>query len=190
MQRLFREAGRVARQRMAVAIHGEAGTGKLMLAEHLHELGGSGPLSIVHCAQPGWEREWTEAVAAGGTVILRRVHALAPEAQLALCDRFDELAETGSDLWVISLVNSDPQPPCAELSSRLARVTLLVPALRDRSHDLRLLVEDWCERASAPTARARSSDPRPTRRWRRSRGPATSASCTTCSTPRRCAPAP
>ena len=145
MQRLFREAGRVARQRMAVAIQGEAGTGKLMLGKHLHELGGSGPLSVVHCARPRWEREWTDSVAAGGTVILRRVHALSPDAQLALCDRFDELAETDSDLWVISLVNSDSEPPCAELSSRLARVTLLVPALRDRSHDLRLLVEDWCE---------------------------------------------
>jgi transcriptional regulator of acetoin/glycerol metabolism len=155
MQRLFREAGRVARQRMAVAIQGEAGTGKLMLAERLHELGGSGSVSVVHCARPGWEREWTESVAAGGTVILRRVHALLPEAQLALCDRFDELAETDADLWVISLVNSDSEPPCAELSSRLARVTLLVPALRDRSHDLRLLVEDWCE------ARERSYGTRP-----------------------------
>ena len=146
MQRLFREAGRVARQRMAVAIQGEAGTGKLMLAERLHELGGLGPLSIVHCARPGWEGEWTQAVVAGGTVILRRVHALAPDAQLALCDRLDELTETGSDLWVISLmINSDAEPLCPELSSRLARVTLPVPALRDRSHDLRLLVEDWCE---------------------------------------------
>ena len=145
MQRLFREAGRVARQRMAVAIQGEAGTGKLMLAERLHELGGSGPLSVVPCARPGWEREWIEAVRAGGTVILRRVHALSPEAQLSLCDRLDELTETGSDLWVISLINSDAEPLCPELSSRLARVTLPVPALRDRSHDLRLLVEDWSE---------------------------------------------
>jgi sigma-54 dependent transcriptional regulator, acetoin dehydrogenase operon transcriptional activator AcoR len=145
MQRLFREAGRVARQRMTVAIQGEAGTGKLMLAEHLHTLGGSGPLSVVHCTRPRWEREWDDAVRSGGTVVLRRVHALSPEAQLTLCDRFDELAEAEADVWVISLINSESEPPGPELSSRLARVSLLVPALRDRSHDLRLLVDHWCE---------------------------------------------
>ena len=155
MQRLFREAGRVARERMTVAIGGEAGTGKLMLAEHLHTLGGSGPLSIVHCTRPGWEQEWDQAIRAGGTVVLRRVHALSGQAQLTLCDRFDELAETGADVWVISLFNSEAAPPSAELSSRLARVSLRVPALRDRSHDLRLLVDAWCE------ARERATGARP-----------------------------
>jgi sigma-54 dependent transcriptional regulator, acetoin dehydrogenase operon transcriptional activator AcoR len=155
MQRLFREAGRVARERMAVAIEGEAGTGKLMLAEHLHTLGGTGPLSMVHCTRRGWEQEWDDAVRAGGTVILRRVHALSAEAQLRLCDRFDELAESDTDAWVISLLNSESAPPNAELSSRLARVSLRVPALRDRSHDLRLLADGWCE------ARERATGTRP-----------------------------
>jgi transcriptional regulator of acetoin/glycerol metabolism len=170
MQRLFREADRVARQRMTVAIGGEAGSGKLMLAEHLHTLGGSGPVSVVHCTRPGWEREWDEAVGRGGTVILRRVHALSPEAQLTLCDRVDELAETGADVWLISLINSESAPPGAELSSRLARVSLLVPALRDRSHDLRLLVDGWCETreratGSRPVVRPEAHDALAAQPW-------------------------
>ncbi len=45
----------------------------------------------------------------------------------------------------MSLLNSQADPPCPELLSRLARVTLMVPALRDRGHDLRLLVDHWCD---------------------------------------------
>ena len=145
MQRLFREAARVAGDRMAVAIQGEPGTGKLLLAEHLHHLGGDGPLTLVHCARPDWEVEWARAIKAGGSVILRRVHALSVEAQLRLCDRLDELPGTAGEVWVLSLLNSQSAAPCAELLSRLARVTLLVPALRDRGYDLRLLIDDWCE---------------------------------------------
>ena len=154
MQRLFREAAQVARQRMAVAVQGEPGTGKLMLAEHLHRLGGEGPLTLVHCARPEWERELAEAMRTGGTAILRRVHALTPEAQLKLCDRLDELAERPPghpDLWVISVGNTQAAPPCDELQSRLARVSLMVPALRDRGHDLRLLVDHWCDERERAT---------------------------------------
>ena len=63
---------------------------------------------------------------------------------MRLCDLLDEL-ETVGDVWVMSLLNSQSEPPCAELLPRLARVTLMVPALRDRGHDLRLLIDDWCE---------------------------------------------
>ncbi len=145
MQRLFREAAKVAERRMAVAICGEPGTGKLSLAQLLHEIGGEGPLTLVHCAGGDWEREWAQAVQAGGTVVLRRVHGLHPEAQLQLCDEVDELAHSAPGVWVMSLLNSDVEPPCPELLSRLARVSLIVPALRDRGHDLRLLVDDWCD---------------------------------------------
>ena len=167
MQRLFREAARVARDRMAVAVRGAPGTGKLMLAEHLHRLGGEGPLTLVHCAGPDFERELAAAALAGGTAVLRRVHALSPQAQLALCDRLDELTEAGSSLWVISLLNAQAPPPCDELLSRLARVSLMVPALRDRGHDLRLLVDHWCEereRATGTPPRAAPRGPRGARR--------------------------
>jgi transcriptional regulator of acetoin/glycerol metabolism len=153
MQRLTREAAKVARQRMAVSICGEPGTGKLLLAELLHRVGGGGPMTVVHCARDDWEQEWGTAVRSGGTVVLRRIHGLSVEGQLRLCDLLDEL-EAVSDVWVMSLLNSESLPPCAELLPRLARVTLLVPALRDRGHDLRLLIEDWCE-ARAPDLGAR-----------------------------------
>lgn len=158
MRRLFREAAKVAEQRMAVAIHGEPGTGKLSLAQLLHQIGGEGPLTLVHCAGEAWEREWAQAVQARGTVVLGRVHALPAEAQLQLCDQLDELAESASGVWVMSLLNSALPPPCAELLSRLARVSLIVPALRDRGYDLRLLIDDWCD------AREQLTGTRPTLR--------------------------
>jgi transcriptional regulator of acetoin/glycerol metabolism len=158
MQRLFREAAKVAEHRMAVAIHGEPGTGKLSLAQLLHQIGGEGPLTLVHCAGEAWEREWAQAAQARGTIVLCRVHALHPEAQLQLCDQLDELAESAPGVWVMSLLNSALEQPCPELLSRLARVSLIVPALRDRGYDLRLLIDDWCD------AREQLTGTRPTLR--------------------------
>jgi transcriptional regulator of acetoin/glycerol metabolism len=158
MQRLFREAAKVAEHRMAVAIHGEPGTGKLSLAQLLHQIGGEGPLTLVHCAGEAWEREWAQAVQARGTIVLCRVHALHPEAQLQLCDQLDELTESAPGVWVMSLLNSALPQPCAELLSRLARVSLIVPALRDRGYDLRLLIDAWCD------AREQMTGTRPTLR--------------------------
>jgi len=146
MQRLFREASKVARERMSVAIYGEPGTGKLALAELLHRVeGDKGPLTLVHCARSTWAEEWHDALRTGGTIVLNRVHALSAEAQLELADELDELATRPEPPWVISLLNSEAESPGAELLFRLARVSLMIPPLRDRGHDLRLLVEDWCE---------------------------------------------
>ncbi len=146
MQRLFREASKVAQQRMAVAIYGEPGTGKLTLAGVLHRVqGDQGPLTVVHCARATWNEEWRDAVHTGGTIVLTRIHALSAGSQLELADELDELAGRGGSPWVISLLNSEAQAPGAELLSRLAGMALMIPPLRDRGHDLRLLVEDWCE---------------------------------------------
>jgi transcriptional regulator of acetoin/glycerol metabolism len=152
MQQLFREASAVARHRLRVTIRGEPGTGKLTIARHLHALGGSGPLTIVHCAGGEAPRELAEAARRGGTAVLRRVHALSEDEQLALCDQLDELADTPPDrLWVMSLLSLSAPPPCAELDTRLSQVTLTVPTLRDRGHDLRLLVEHWCAQRERST---------------------------------------
>ena len=144
MQRLFREAAKVAEQRMTVAIHGEPGTGKLSLAELLHQIGGDGPLTLVHCAARAGSASGRRPCRPG-TIVLGRVHGLPRESQLQLCDRLDELAVQAPGVWVMSLLNSDFEPPCAELHSRLARVSLSVPALRDRGYDLRLLIDGWCD---------------------------------------------
>ncbi len=153
MQQLFREATKVAKRRIGVAIWGEPGTGKLALALRLHQVGGDrGPLTVVHCARPTWRQEWRRAVRAGGTVVLNRVHALDPGSQLGLADDLDEQAAAGTRCWVISLLNAQARQPVAELLFRLAAVSLTVPRLRDRGHDLRLLIDDWCERREPPHA--------------------------------------
>ncbi len=144
IQSLLRQAAKVAQQRMAAVVYGEPGTGKLLLAELLHRIGGTGPLAIVHCARENWESEWAAAARPGSTVVLRRLHGLSQVGQLRLCDVLDEL-EASDGVWVMSLLNSQAESPSPELLSRLARVTLMVPALRDRGHDLRLLVDHWCD---------------------------------------------
>jgi DNA-binding NtrC family response regulator len=102
--------------------------------------------------------------------VLRRVQALHPEAQLQLCDQLDELAESAPGAWVMSLLNSDYEQPCAELLSRLAPVSLIVPALRDRGYDLRLLIDDWCDAreqltGTRPTLRPETYEALATQPW-------------------------
>jgi transcriptional regulator of acetoin/glycerol metabolism len=144
MQRLVGHASKIARERLPVMICGEPGTGKLTLATVLHRVAGDiGPFSIVHCARTSWREEWQDAVTRGGTVVLSRVHALDDDAQLELADEID--TQGGEGPWLISLFNSDAKPPVSELRFRLARVSLAVPALRDRGHDVRLLVDAWCD---------------------------------------------
>ena len=151
MLRLFREADRVARERAPVAIWGEAGSGKLTLARGLHRQGGAGPLTVVHCALPGWDRALADAAGREGTIVLHRVHVLAPDAQLALCDHLDALADGAERPWVIALMGAYAPDACPELLSRVARVSLTVPPLRDRDHDLRLLIDRWCDERERAT---------------------------------------
>jgi DNA-binding NtrC family response regulator len=145
MQRLFREARQVARARPAVVISGEPGTGKRALAEALHRTGGQGPLNIVHCSADTWRDEWRSAVAEGGTILLTRLSALDAAAQLDLADQLDVVAEGGVRPWIISLAGLHAAPPVPELRYRLEQVALSVPPLRDRGHDLHLLIEAWCD---------------------------------------------
>jgi DNA-binding NtrC family response regulator len=49
MRRLYPLCGRLARSRVPVIIEGETGTGKEVLAESLHEAGGSGPFVVFDC---------------------------------------------------------------------------------------------------------------------------------------------
>jgi DNA-binding NtrC family response regulator len=155
MQRLLRDASRVAQRRVAVTINGEPGSGKLLLTQLMHEAAGSvGSLHVVHCARPPWSRDWRRAVAAGGTIVLHRVHALSTEDQLELADELDDLPSEDRP-WVIGLLNSRAPAPCDELLVRIAPVSLSVPPLRERGHDLWLLVEHWCD------ARERSEGARP-----------------------------
>jgi len=131
MERLFKEASKVAEQRMTVAVYGEPGTGKLTLAELLHRRkGDQEPLTVVHCSRRAWAEEWRDALRAGGTIVLNRVHALSAEAQLELADELDALATRSEPPWVISLVNSEAKPPGAELLFRLSRVSLTPAAAR------------------------------------------------------------
>jgi transcriptional regulator of acetoin/glycerol metabolism len=144
MQRVLADAERIAPDRPPTMIWGEPGTGKLMLAEHLHRIGGCGPLTLVGCASDGWQAKLDRAAAVGGTAVLRRLHALTPAVQLQLCDRLDALTEAGVMPWLIALANPQAPRPQEELLSRLGGASLVLPPLRDRPADIRPLVEHWC----------------------------------------------
>jgi transcriptional regulator of acetoin/glycerol metabolism len=145
MQELFRQAERVVERRVSIAIAGEPGTGKLSLARTLHRVAGlRDEPTIVNCARSYWREEWRAAVTRGGTVILQRLHVLAIGDQLELADELDMLAEVDTPPWVLAILSTVASPPERELLDRVARFTLTVPPLRDREHDVQLLISEWC----------------------------------------------
>ncbi len=170
MRRMFRDAEKVARARVRTAIWGEPGTGKLTLATQLHRIaGGAGPLTVVHCARETWRTEWGLARRSTGTIVLNRLHALGSRAQLELADDLDALTESERH-WVIGLINPEAPRPGAELLLRVAGVSLAVPPLRDRGHDVRLLIDAWCrdhaqENAPRPVLRPEALEALAARRW-------------------------
>lgn len=170
MRRMFRDAEKVAHARVRTAIWGEPGTGKLTLAAQLHRIAGEhGPLSVVHCARDTWPAEWGRARADAGTIVLNRLHALGLRAQLELADDLDALDESERP-WVIGLINSEAARPVDELLLRIAGVSLTVPPLRDRGHDVRLLIDAWCREqqrddAPRPVLRPEAHEVLAARRW-------------------------
>ena len=182
----------VAEQRMTVAIQGEAGhrqadARRAPAQPRWRRPAVGGPLRPARLGAGvgrGGPRRWDRDPAPGPC-------ALAAEAQLravrpprrARRDRRGRLGHQPDQLRA-------PTRRARSCSSRLARVSLLVPALRDRCTTCACWSTTGARRASEPRAPARSCGPRPTRRSPPSRGRATSVSCTTRSTPRRCAAAP
>lgn len=71
---------------------------------------------------------------------------------------------------MIGLINSKAPRPGDELLLRIAGVSLTVPPLRDRGHDVRLLIEAWCqahqhEDAPRPVLRPEAHEVLAARRW-------------------------
>ena len=149
MQELFHQAARVADRRASVAIVGEPGTGKLTLARALHRLtGADDEPALVNCAHRQWRKAWNSAVGASGTIILTRLQTLNVGAQLELAHELDGFDEAKRPPWTLAIISGAATPLERELQDRVARFTLTVPSLRDREHDVQLIISEWCRRRS------------------------------------------
>jgi DNA-binding NtrC family response regulator len=163
MERVRALIRRVAATDAAVLVHGEAGTGKSLIARTLHRQSARasepfvtvdlGLLSADEAAaalfgDPGGERAGALERARGGTLLLDEVGAVAPRLQARLAEAF----ETRDLTRDIRLIAATRRPPEAlrgpgglrdDLLYRLNTVEIPVPPLRAREGDARRLAEHF-----------------------------------------------
>jgi hypothetical protein len=139
-----------ARSRSPVVLAGPPGVGKSILARWLHfeGRGAEDPLRVVDCgsrANAGGVGEWIGSVR-GGTLVLEDLERLEPRAQedlLRILEEADGPAASGSpSARVVGTTRTGLRSAVEEgrlrddLSQRLDRLQLRVPALRDRREDI------------------------------------------------------
>ena len=159
MRRLYPLCERLTESAMPVMIEGEAGTGKELLAESLHETGpyAAGPFLVVDCAVRGPELtrrqrdrgdafEATLAQAAGGTLLLDEVGELDPALQRALV-RALKSDGSGTRIVVATRKNLDWLVQHGrfreDLYAVIAEARIELPPLRARQGDVRLLARQF-----------------------------------------------
>jgi len=133
MERLAHQASRLARSKVPITILGETGTGKEYLARAIHVSGRAGRwFHMLRCAGLGAETVRALSEAAPGTLYLRGIDDLRPDAQDALL----WLLDARDDLRVISSAGPDLDANRGairdDLLFRLAGARLTLPPLRLR----------------------------------------------------------
>jgi two-component system, response regulator FlrC len=164
MRDLLRTLAEVAPTPTTVLLLGQAGSGRGRLGRFLHlHSGRAGPCLEVRCDAPAEEviaalRE-AFAAAAGGTVILREVGALAPPAQSALVGALQE-RDPDASRGVRVVATAEPSLGAraveglyrSELYYRLNVFPAAVPGLRERPEDLAGLADSILREESAGAA--------------------------------------
>ena len=159
MRRLYPLCERLTEGAMPVMIEGEAGTGKELLAESLHETGprATGPFLVVDCATRGPELarrqrdrgdafEATLGQAAGGTLLLDEIGELDQALQRALV-RALKTDVTGTRIIVATRKNLDWLVQHGrfreDLYAVISEARIELPPLRARHGDVRLLARHF-----------------------------------------------
>jgi transcriptional regulator with AAA-type ATPase domain/polyferredoxin len=168
MKKVERAISELAASPRPLAIRGEPGCGKLFAARTIHAAGPlrGGPLIVIDCSKLG-EGEGLRSLlgsespsnsrrrlagfgaihlADGGTLVLRRIDALAPDIQSSLEEALGELEAAGPEGFPrFRLVATSAQDLGAmsrrggfdaRLARRLSEEVLELPPLRDRRHDV------------------------------------------------------
>lgn len=156
MRQLFALLDLVATRETPILIEGESGVGKRRAAEAIHSKSdrASGALFVVEGTQTPDEDFLPELPTNVGSVLIRDVDALPPNAQRALCrtleSRFIDarfLASTKKDLEREAISGRFDRA----LLLRLGVVRIRVPPLRERASDIPVLIEDIIEELGRPS---------------------------------------
>lgn len=163
MTQILRQVSKVAATDAAVLILGERGTEKEKVARLVHKASERRNLPFIEagCRQ-GEEESFTRlfsdagggfaSLIMGGTIFLREVTALAPEAQARLL----RAMEDDSCARVVSSSSDDPFEEVErgafreDLFFRINAAQVFVPPLRERTADIALLAQEFMEQFGMP----------------------------------------
>jgi DNA-binding NtrC family response regulator len=174
MQQISSLVDQVAKTSTHVLILGETGTGKDVIAQMIHDRSDRAgrPLVRVNCVDLGDAsieehrgdgEEPLLARAQGGTLLLDEIAGLSQRAQLSLGHLLEKWAAQSRSsrrqaVRVIATSNQDLDEAVElgqfrkDLIFRLNRVTIQVPALRDRKEDIRALAKSFVDRGEGAKA--------------------------------------
>lgn len=169
--------GKIADKDSPVLLEGEFGSGKQLLARHIHNSGkrNPAPLKIVQCSalpedlleielfgDSTSESESIFARAAGGTVIIAEINVLPHRLQSQLKTHLENIAErrlrenvpAAFDVRVIA-TSTNPLEKCVadgsfreDLFYKISVIPIAIPALRERKEDISLLIQHFLDRHS------------------------------------------
>ena len=140
---LVRSLLRIADAEMSVLLFGEPGAGKAYLARRVHQLSrrSRGPLVELDCTSATARAHIaaTAASACGGVLVIHEPAELSPSDQVELASA---LSREGDTIRLITITTRDLGQLVARrvltpgLARRLAGISLVVPPLRERIHEL------------------------------------------------------
>ncbi len=172
--------GKIADNNSPVLLEGEFGTGKQMVARHLHNSSNRNPapfktlqcsalpenlLEIELFGHPAGESQSIFTRAAGGTVVLEEINVLPLRLQSQLETYLEESAErrlqaSSPDHLEARVITTStiPLEKCIsegtfreDLYYKLSVIPVPIPSLRDRKEDIPLLIEYFLDRYSKTT---------------------------------------
>lgn len=162
--RLCAEVLEHAGHRLPLIVTGEAGAGKLAVAEAVHKCAVQAePFAIVDAAlllaegPTPWLRRVKSALGSpGGTLVVRHTEVLDRRTMLALCGLMDIQGEGRAPRLIATMTDEERSCEAAEVVAGLFVARIEVPPLRDRLEDIPCLVETFIRR-HATEARVRCS---------------------------------
>jgi len=157
-RQLERRLRRLASTRLPVALVGEPGTGKTLLARYLHACSGvRGGLTVLDAAlaEVDGAARWLQRLrdqlrVPGGSLLLRHVETLSGATAATVCSLLDAVPEGGGPRLLATATGGDADPATARpLLDRIGVTRIVVPPLRHRPEDIAVLAAEFARRFAA-----------------------------------------